>query len=255
MYHVVVAESDDYPELVERTVNLEMRGDYLASYLEVEKKVCAYYGYDPYTFLTGLRQANNKIDEALSPKVDRCVRMIVNQVLDGGKVLVYNQWLGNGIKAIRAHLTKVMPGVRTTMINGEMSGEERSRNIDEFNKPERGASVCFISDAGGCGVNFDQARATMAVCVGSSWNAAREEQAFSRIRRMRALNHLPVADRRITVYRLLAVKPGADYEGDRGVMKSADSLVEDIRLRKKKAFQQVYPEILRRRIRAPAAAE
>ena len=254
MYHVVVAESEDYPELVEHTVSLEMRGDYLAAYLQVERQVCAYYGYDPYAFLTGLRQANNKIDETLSPKVDTCVQLVVNQVLDGGKVLVYCQWLGNGIKAIRAHLANVMPSVKTTMINGEMSSEQRGKNIDEFNRPEGGASVCFISDAGGCGVNFDQARATMAVCVGSSWNPAREEQAFSRIRRMRALNHLPVAERRITVHRLLAVKPGADYAGDRGTMKSADSLVEDIRLRKKKAFQRLYPEILHRRLRVPEAA-
>lgn len=248
MYHVVVADSDDYPELVERTVQLEMRGDYLKAYLAVEEQVCRYYGYDPYKFLTGLRQAGNKIDESLSPKVDRCVQLVVNQVLDGGKALVYCQWLGNGIKAIRAHLGRVMPAVRTTMISGEMSEEQRGKNIDEFNKAEGGASVCFISDAGGCGVNFDQARATVAVCVGASWNPAREEQAFSRIRRMRALNHLPLAERRITVYRLLAVKPGEEYEGERGVMKSADSLVEAIRLCKKKAFQEVYPEILRRRL-------
>jgi len=240
LFHIVDnIQSDSFPTINESTVSVTMQGEYLRQYLDVEKSLSQYYVYNPHVFLTGLRQAAKKIDDSLSPGVDWTVQHVMNQVLDKERVLVYSQWLGNGIRAVKNKLLEIDPSFKKRIfeIDGTMSSAVRIRNIDGFNNLDLSlGGVCFVSDAGSCGVDFNTARATTAVCLGSSWNSAREEQAYSRIRRMGSLDHLSVEKRIVQVYRVIAVKP-KDAEG---MPMSGDQLVEDIRGRKKGEFNQFF---------------
>lgn len=242
VFHIVSnIESDEFPTINESTVSVTMQGDYLKQYIEVENELSRYYVYNPHVFLTGLRQAAKKIDDSMSPGVDWTVQHVMNQILDKERVLVYSQWLGNGIRAVKNRLLEIDATMKNRIfeIDGTMSSAQRIRHIDGFNHLDHElGGVCFVSDAGSCGVDFNTARATTAVCLGSSWNSAREEQAYSRIRRMNSLNHLSVEKRVVQVYRVIAVKP----EGAEGLPLSGDQLVEDIRGRKKGEFNQFFAE-------------
>lgn len=249
LFHIVTnIQSDEFPTICEQTVSTTMTGEYLRQYLAVEQKLSRYYLYDPHVFLTGLRQAAKRIDDSLSPGVDWTVQHVMNQVLDRERVLVYSQWLGNGIRAVKNRLLELDASMRSRIfeIDGTMSTAVRVRNIDGFNALDHSlGGVVFVSDAGSCGVDFNKARATTAVCLGSSWNSAREEQAYSRIRRMGSLNHLDADKRVVKVYRVIAVKP----DNVEGLPMSGDEMVEQIRARKKGEFNAFFAQAMEQSIR------
>lgn len=185
----------NYPTVEEYLVRLKMPRGYYEEYMEIEKsKTDYFFGYDPWIFMTGLRQAVNMLEPNLK------ARWVVNKLAKGAKTLIYSAFVAHGIDEIKRYLDK---DVKWAEIEGGMTQKSRSEAVERFNSDE--VQVLFITKAGGEGYDLKGVRDV--IIFESAWNNATEDQVIGRAVRYGSHAHLPPEERNVKVCRLVVVKP------------------------------------------------
>ena len=105
---------------------------------------------------------------------------ILSECLDAGlKVVVFSQYT-RMLDVVEAYLRT--EGIPHTGIRGTMTPDARRRMIERFNQDEATRVFCASLLAGGTGIDLTAAQAV--IHYDRWWNAAREEQATSRVHRL-----------------------------------------------------------------------
>ena len=204
----VVSRDDtpDYPREKHHTVQVMMKDRHLSEYLDVEAEQSRTY-MNPKVFLAGMRQASVRVDDSQSDTIPWLVNHVRTCIEQNKKVLICAEFVSNMIRVAESAIREVFPRLGISMIVGTMSAEERCANIEAFNMLDGGSKVCFISSAGGTGINFNRSGATEIVVMTATWNSKKREQWVGRLLRYRALNHLPAEQRVINIWNIISIKP------------------------------------------------
>ena len=227
-----IPKDENYPTLTEHYVEIPMTSAYYKQYRGVENKNSEFFNKsNPWRFLTGVRQASNKLKSCI--KCD----WVLNKAKEGGKMVIFSSFLTYGVKEMQARFKKArIPFVEVT---GIMSKKKRGEAVKRYNSNE--VRIMFITKAGGEGLDLKATRSV--VIFESSWNRATEEQVIGRA--VRYLSHaaLPAKDRTVDAYHLVITKPKERKKGDE--WESADTYLQQIIQRKetvKKEFLKgLYP--------------
>jgi len=209
-----VPKDENYPEMEEHWMEIEMSPTYYREYRDVEqKKSHLFSDKNPWRFLTGVRQASNVLKVC-----DKCKIVLDRFKANPKKTVIYSAFLSFGVRKIQEMFdAENIPYVEVT---GSMKKEERAAAVRKYNLDQ--VQVMFISKAGGQGLDLKGTREI--IIFESSWNRPNEEQIIGRGVRYKSHTHLPRGERKVDVYHLIIVKPttGRDYSDKRA---SADELL------------------------------
>jgi len=139
---------------------------------------------EEWTRISTLSPTPALLEGLFAPKLS-ALRTLVEQIVVGQrrKAVVFSQWrtmLRGAEWAVRDLLEA--EGMRAVFFTGAESTAQRERAIAEFHD-DPGASVMFLSDAGGVGLNLQRA-ASCCVNLELPWNPAVLEQRIGRIYRL-----------------------------------------------------------------------
>jgi len=201
--------SHKFPKVHEINVLIEMNAEYYEAYTMVENDEIEKLREKNETklvtsgaFWSSLRQAANKINSVQSQKLQFIVEIVKATRARREKIVITSSFLSRGlgllINEFRAH------NWRFCEISGKVKPEERQKAIESFNNMTSGIDIIILSGAGTTGVNLASARRQ--INMESSWNTATRWQANARIARLGS----PMAQ--VTIYNLLMVKPGDQFE-------------------------------------------
>lgn len=185
----------ELPDKVEEVVYARMEGEQNSLYLAREKQLLMMLAKQTdaefktqklqiLAELTALRQIccdpsliyENYTHE--SAKTETCMEVVANAVSAGHKILLFSQF-ATMLEHLGILLTK--NGIRSFMLTGKTSKEERRRLVAEFQAG--GADVFLISlKAGGTGLNLTAA--DMVIHYDPWWNLAAQNQATDRAYRI-----------------------------------------------------------------------
>jgi len=124
------------------------------------------------------------LEGLFAPKLSAFRGLVEEVVLaQGRKAVVFSQWR-NMLKLADWAVRDLMQaaGLRTVFFTGAESPRERERSVRGLNE-EREVAIMFLSDAGGVGLNLQQA-ASACVNLELPWNPAVLEQRIGRIYRL-----------------------------------------------------------------------
>ena len=134
----------------------------------------------PLSKLIRLRQAtaateiiSSKIKE--SAKFERLEELIEDEVLNGGKVLVYSNWT-SVTDILFDKLEKYNPAIIT--------GQVKDRQFEQNMFMEEDSCKCLIATISAVGVGLTLTKATMIIFLDEPWNMATKEQAEDRAHRI-----------------------------------------------------------------------
>jgi len=220
----------DFPHVREHTVVLKMPQSYYDEYHQVEQQ--QFKGRpaadiinsdaDVFAFLSGVRRASNAASLADNPKID----WIKRKVGQGGKFIIYSEWLKAGADLIK----KVFP--RAGVVTGSISQQERDETVRAYNRGD--LDVLVVSAAGGEGL--DLKGTTDVILLEVPWNEARERQVIGRAARFRSHEK----NQTVNVWKLVLRKPGFGFLSNltgrawNDSVPSADDLVTEIKQKKSK---------------------
>lgn len=209
-----IPKDENYPEVEESWVEIEMSPQYYREYRNVELKNSHLFNWEnPWRFLTGVRQASNALKIC-----DKCKVIIDRFKAKPVKTVIYSAFLSFGLRRIQEMFkSEEIPYVEIT---GKMKKAERDASVRKYNADQ--VKVLFITQSGGVGLDLKKTR--VIYIFESSWNRPREEQVIGRGVRYRSHAGLPKKERKVDVYHLIMVKPksGRDRGDDRD---SADEIL------------------------------
>ena len=195
-------KADGYPSFTEhKPILIPMSEDYYERYKDVENRNSNLFDSDPWSFLTGVRQAANALGDCL-----KCP-WVINKIKEGEKTVIYSAFINYGIDLIKNKLRpnkrKGFAGVPFVEITGNMSKKARQKAVDDYNSGK--VKVFFITKAGGQGLDLKETRNI--IILESPWSRETENQVIGRA--IRYLSHagLTKNQQHVDIYRLLSVKP------------------------------------------------
>lgn len=213
--------TDDYPDKEEHTIRVIMTNDYYKEYRKVEEKKSGLLSANnPWTFLTGVRQATNAVDPCL-----KC-QWAVDKILEDKKTLIYSAFVTHGVKKLQGMLDEL--GIKYVEVTGSMSMEARKKAVLDYNSNK--VKVMFITKAGGEGLDLKGTR--YVILLEKSWNRPNEEQIIGRAVRFRSHAHLPKDEQSVDVYHLIITKPAPSMRDKNDEKESADDMLEKITIEK-----------------------
>lgn len=212
--------SDNYPKVKEHNIYIPMTKKYYRKYREIELRKNKKFK-NPFTFLTGLRQATNIIEPCL--KCTEAMKIIKK----GKQTLVYSAFITRGIKVIQTNLDAL--GIKYVEITGKMTQEQRLNAVKKYNNGK--VQVLFITKAGAEGL--DLKRTQYVILLEKSWNRPVEEQVIGRAARYQSHIDLPKKEQKVNVYHFIITKP-AILDDDDGILLSADQRLQEITIEKEK---------------------
>lgn len=195
VYRLVPCEDPHYPRVDHSTSWTLLRDHTLMHYLQVMALFKPEQYERPEIFLTGLRNAQQEHLDSLAGGMHRVISMTRDLVGRREKVMICTQFTFKVLRVLSA-LLRDIPHV---MIDGTVSEQERPVLVQRFNQPTFDVPVALLSSAAGAGINFNRSRCRRVIIYGSSWNEEMDVQWVGRVRRMHALDHLPVEERVIKV--------------------------------------------------------
>lgn len=135
-------------------------------------------------FLDGRMPTRALLDSLFAPKLTEFRRLVESLVVDQGrKIIVFSQWrrmLKLADWSVRDLLKPL--GHRTLFFTGAESSKLRTQSVVDFHDDPK-ASILFLSDAGGVGLNLQKA-ANACINLELPWNPAVLEQRIGRIYRL-----------------------------------------------------------------------
>lgn len=226
-----VPKDENYPEMEEKWMEIEMSPEYYRAYRDVEQqKSYLFNAANPWRFLTGVRQASNVLVTC-----DKCKVVLDRFLSSPKKTVIYSAFLSFGVRKIQEMFTaNKIPYVEVT---GSMKKADRDAAVRSYNTDK--VQVLFITKAGGMGLDLKKTREI--IIFESSWNRPNEEQVIGRGVRYKSHIELPKEERKVDVYHLIIVKPKKGRDpGDK--IDSADELLR----RKTQEKDEVGKEFLGR---------
>jgi SNF2 family DNA or RNA helicase len=209
-----IPQGEDYPEMNEHWMEIEMSPSYYKAYRDVEQqKSYLFSEKNPWRFLTGVRQASNTLHVC-----DKCKVILDRFKADPQKTVIYSAFLSFGVRKIQEMFSAAK--IPWAEVTGSMKAQERVAAVKKYNSDQ--VQVLFISKAGSSGLNL---RGTRFIYIfESSWNRPNEEQIIGRGVRYQSHSHLPKSERKVDVYHLIITKPktGRDWNDK---MESADEIL------------------------------
>jgi len=167
----------ELPEIVDQTQLLELSSTQRDAY----EGLWGLRGTGPtkpnlLAVLTRLKQVCNYcVDTGESSKLDALVDLAENVCLEGGKLLVFSQYVET-LKWLEPRLP-----FPSGIYHGGLSGEDRERLLDDFATGDSCRALLVSLRAGGVGINVPDA--THVVIFDRWWNPAVEDQAVHRAHR------------------------------------------------------------------------
>lgn len=217
--------TSDFPDIHEHDIKIIMSNKYYNEYRKVEKKNShLWQDKNPWTFLTGVRQATNALEGC-----QKC-EWTIDKILEGEKTLVYSAFLTHGVEKLQKMLDEL--GISYVQVTGKMSMDARNEAVKKYNSGK--VKVIFVTKAGGEGLDL---KGTMnIILLEKSWNRPNEKQLIGRGGRYKS-HASPVAkDKRyVNVYHLLIIKPSEAMRDYGDNKESADVMLHDITKRKEEA--------------------
>lgn len=208
-----------FPSYTIHKVELVMPRDYYEKYMAIESGMVNKSAKISDAFYAEIRVASNKIDNRTnSPKVLWTLNKIEAIVRNGGRVVVFSNFLDSGIKIIENQLSK--KGIRCNFITGKVKRSRRQGIVNDYNTGKM--PVLLISKAGGEGLDLKQT--TAVIMLEPTWNSASRTQIFGRGIRNGSHDGLPERRRRVDCFILMMVKP----KGVEDSLPSGDKFVYDI---------------------------
>jgi SNF2 family DNA or RNA helicase len=190
------ATATEYPEVVEKTVQLKMNPAFMAEYNKVQNKESKMFkGANYEVFYNGLRRAVNSIKKEHSPKVDFIIDTIVEglQKNPRNKALVFSHFIESGMKLVTKRLDQLK--IPYAHIDGSMTKKKRQEAVQLYN--ENMIKVLLISKAGGEGLDLKGTRQIF--IMEPAWNSTTVEQVIGRGVRYRSHAHLPQSERKVHI--------------------------------------------------------
>ncbi|NDE16026.1 hypothetical protein EBZ80_13955 [bacterium] len=202
-----------YPETTVHTIYLEMTPHYRARYEDVEDAILSEHNITVFgesqlkPFFNGIRRAVNTLDTdpaemQHSPKLQWVKNFLEERTARRPPTVVFSHFLDMGSLALFRRLP-VAWRESAAFITGDTPKGQRQRIVDRFNQGE--VRLLFLSKAGGEGLDLKGVRNV--IILEPSWNTATEEQVIGRAVRFDSHAHLPEAQRHVSVYRLVLIKP------------------------------------------------
>ncbi len=200
----------DYPEVKVHDVSIVMEGKFLEQYEKMEQtqlEKLDVYSFaalsNPRVFLVGMRQALLVLDG--SQKKQWVLDHVSQFVLENNeKVMVFCAFKQAGLDLLTAQLTAM--GIKWCKVTGDISGLERQRKVDAFNRGEFMVMLC--SAAGGEGL--DCKGVNHVIFMDCTWNEATWRQQMGRAVRYRS--HETAKRKTVDVWNLIYRKPDGDSE-------------------------------------------
>ncbi len=192
----------NFPEKKILEIFLPMDEQYLKSYEQVEtgevKRIPDFKDKNIQVFYNGIRRASNILDKK-SPKVDWIIDKIKSE--PKAKYIIFSHFINMGIKPVMKYLDE--KNISYGYVTGDLSIEERQKAVEEYNNNK--IRILFISKAGSEGL--DLKNTTYIIIMESSWNLNSIEQIIGRGVRYKSHENLPPSKRKVTIYKLILVKP------------------------------------------------
>ena len=195
--------SSDFPNVRVHEVKIKMPLAYYDAYHAVEKRQFKNKpassiidsDSDVFAFLSGIRRASNAALLTQNPKID----WIKNKIQNGGKFLIYSEWIKAGADLVRQAFPKA------GFITGSMPMKERDAIMRAYNADQ--IKVLFVSAAGGEGL--DLKGTTDVIIFEVPFNEAREQQVIGRAARYKS--HAKGST--VNVWKIVLQKPGMGLLG------------------------------------------
>lgn len=156
----------------------------------------------------------NEHAETYAPKL----KAIGDKLKPGFKSLIYSNFVKAGIEPMGAYLEHIGykrydPSKETEsgihgyygVYTGDVSTDDRTATLQEYNKPNSPLTILLISSSGAEGLSTKGTRAVH--ILEPYWNYERILQVMARGIRYRSHEHLPEKERNVKVYIYLAVAP------------------------------------------------
>lgn len=149
------------------------------------------------------------------------IKSIGDKLKPGFKALIYSNFIKAGVNTMASYLEHIgykryEPGMKLGGSNdaihgyygvysGEVSPEDRTTTLEEYNKEKGPLTILLISSSGAEGLSTKGTRAVH--ILEPYWNWERSLQVMARGIRYRSHEHLPENERNVQVYIYLAVPP------------------------------------------------
>ncbi|WML34178.1 DEAD/DEAH box helicase [Clostridium sp. OS1-26] len=189
----------DLPDKIEKKILVEMPAAQKAIYSsyikEVRGKIKNNFDgkIEVFSYLTKLRQIC--LDPSLifdeykggSGKIKVAMSLIEEQIVSGGKLLLFSQFT-SALKKISESLNE--KGIQYFYLDGSTESKERIRLVNEFNNSDKIKVFLISLKAGGTGLNLTSA--SLVIHFDPWWNPAVENQATDRAHRIGQRNVVEV---------------------------------------------------------------
>jgi superfamily II DNA or RNA helicase len=199
----------DYPERREEDVTIVMSEEFQKDYEEMvlnigesgfdSRKIDVFGEKNLSVFYNGVRRAVNVLEEKRFER-NRKLQWIFRELRkkEGEKTVIFSHFKEAGILLVAKQLRPDRYG----MITGEVSLVRRKRTIEDYNSGK--IDILLITKAAGEGIHLKGTRNVILMEPG--WNDSSMEQVIARAIRYKSHAHLPVQERKVTVYHLYHLK-------------------------------------------------
>lgn len=197
------------------------------------------------SFLSAPRQINNRLGN-YHPKLDECVRRVVQEVARGGRCVVYDFFLDYGLAPVARQLAAW--GVSLELFTGQTKTSEKNHAVARYNAGD--VSVILLSSAGGEGL--DLKNTSQVHILQPWWNDEVINQVIGRA--VRYKSHTGPS-RHVDVFRYLSTfpanrdrfLPAGKTPGDMGVLYdyTADEICKFVSERKRAHVQAFLDRLVR----------
>lgn len=212
-----------FPSYTIHKIEIVMPKKYYEEYMKIERLEKKHFAGSAISdaFYGNIRVASNKIDNRTnSPKVMWTINKIETIIHNGGRVVVFSNFLDSGVKIIKRELSK--KGIGCNFITGKVKRNIRQKIVRDYNAGNM--PVLLISKAGGEGL--DLKKTTAVIMLEPTWNSASRTQIFGRGIRNGSHLDLPESLRHVDCFILLMVKPkGVEGESE---LVSGDRFTYDV---------------------------
>ena len=215
--------SDEYPDVNEEDINVEMSKRQYKTYSEMAKGYpsLAYkikHGLPPSksesrrlnAFMSSSRQISNtpvafnlSASEEDEPKINRAVEEILRRIDEDKNYrgITYSNYLSSGLNPISRRLTVAnIPHARFT---GELSNKEKDKIINDYNTGK--ILHLLVSSAGSEGLDLKGTK--LMQILEPHWHKPKLDQVKARAIRIGSHSHLPEGERVVNIQNFLAVPP------------------------------------------------
>jgi len=214
--------TENFPKVTREDVKVPMTPEQLAIYdatmgqapAWVRRKVLAglppskQESKDLNAFMSAVRQISNTTagfqpGKAQDPKIDTAFKKLQEHLAqnENAKAVVYSNFLESGINPYKQRLQAA--GIPFGEFTGEMNKKDRDHLVNQYN--ENKIKALLLSSAGGEGLDLKGTR--LMQVLDPHWNNEKLRQVEGRGIRFKSHEHLPEAERNITVQRFLATRP------------------------------------------------